>query len=174
MKGRKVAHQRTNKPVTSGFWRNHSLHLPEKWLPPNGAYEREQREPKQDLNITFYAYHLSFKKDCNLDILRKEIMNVRDRNVAVTFTDEVIYFFFSNWLIGNHFKWSPSHVYIVSFRVKQVDIFQYDCISCESKVAVQRVSCGWIKRQRRAIKREMAIQSAGTQTQLGYGEAVAA
>lgn len=52
MKGGKVAHQRTNKHVTSGLLRNHSLHLPWKWLPPNGVCGGEQKNSKQGLKNT--------------------------------------------------------------------------------------------------------------------------
>lgn len=39
---------------------------------------------------------------------------------------------------------------------------------------VHCVYYGWIKREREETEGAMSAQSAGTQTQLGYGEAVAA
>lgn len=49
-------------------------------------------------------------------------------------------------------------------------------ISYESEKRGSSVCAKWMDKEgaRREMKREMAAQSAGTQTQLGYGEAVAA
>lgn len=68
MKGGKVAHQRTNESATSGFLRNHSFNMPEKWLAPNGACESEQKELKTGSKQYIFCATFIIK---NLDILER-------------------------------------------------------------------------------------------------------
>lgn len=97
-----------------------------------------------------------------------------DRSAAVTFLGEVEHCFVQNPTLKK--TTFTINAYCIYLHRTDLTFFNTAASVENHNKGAGSVCVMWLHKEgeRREMKREMAAQSAGTQTQLGYGEAVAA